>query len=108
MRPSFSAERGSILFEFITFVLFGQLLVFGSAMTILGELDQKLKVELAANQLARAGVLGKIDLLLPSLKSDYQLNDVNVTEISCNPNLFCLELVADSKSALGVSLKNAE
>lgn len=108
MRASFSAERGSILFEFITFVLFGQLLVFGSAMAILGELDQKLKVELTANQLARAGVLGKIDLLLPTLKSDYQLNELIVSEVSCSPDLFCLEIVADSRRALGVSLKNAE
>ena len=108
MQSSFNSERGSILFEFITFVLFGQLLVFGSAMAILGELDQKLKAELVANQLARAAVLGKIEPLLVSLKNDYQLNEVNVSEIPCMPELFCLQVVADARRSLGVSLRNAE
>ena len=107
MRSNFNSERGSILFEFISFVLFGQLLVFGSAMAILGELDQRLKAELVANQLARAGVLGKIDPMLVTLKNDYQLGEVTVSEVSCSPQLFCLEVVADSRRALGVSLRSA-
>jgi hypothetical protein len=108
VRPSFSAERGSILFEFITFVLFGQLLVFGSAMLILGELDQKLRVDLIANQLARAAALGRLDSLLQDLKNDYQLKDVRVSEVPCRAELLCLEVVADSRRSLGVSLRNAQ
>jgi hypothetical protein len=105
---SFKSEQGSILFEFITFVLFGQLIVFGSAMVILGELDQKLKLELFANQLARAAVLGKMDLLIPSLKLDYQLGEVEVSEISCAPELLCIEVVSDSRRSVGVSLRHAK
>lgn len=108
MLKNFNDERGSILFEFITFVLFGQLIVFGSSMSILGELDQKLKGELVANQLARAAALGKMDLLIPSLKSDYQLGDVKVLEVPCSPELLCLEVVSDSKRSFGVSLRNAQ
>ena len=76
--------------------------------TILGELDQELKLELAANQLARASVLGKTDPLLRTLKNDYQLNEVTITEIPCSPELLCIEVVADSRRSLGVSLRNGQ
>ena len=108
MRSSFDSERGSILFEFIAFVLLGQLFIFGASMTILGELDQKLKVDLLAHQLARAGAIGKVDSLLVSLQNDYLFSQVKLTEVPCNQELFCLKVVADSRAALGVSLRHAE
>jgi hypothetical protein len=108
VRLNFDSERGSILFEFIAFVLLGQLFIFGVTMTILGELDQELKVDLFAHQLARAGAIGKLDSLLMSLQNDYQLNQVKLTEVACNQELFCLEVVADSRSAQGVSIRHAE
>jgi hypothetical protein len=108
VRLSFDSERGSILFEFIAFVLLGHLFIFGATMTILGELDQELKVDLFAHQLARAGAIGKLDSLLVSLLNDYQLGHVKLTQVPCNQELFCLEVVADSRSALGVSLRHAE
>jgi hypothetical protein len=108
VRSSFDSEHGSILFEFIAFVLLGQLFIFGATMTILGELDQKLKVDLFAHQLARAGAIGNLDSLLVSLQNDYQLSQVKLIEVPCNQQLFCLEVVADSRTALGVSLRHAE
>jgi hypothetical protein len=108
VRSSFDSERGSILVEFIAFVLLGQLFIFGASMTILGELDQKLKVDLLAHQLARAGAIGKVDSLLVSLQNDYLLSQVKLTEVPCNQELFCLKVVADSRAALGVSLRHAE
>jgi hypothetical protein len=108
VRSSFDSERGSILVEFIAFVLLGQLFIFGASMTILGELDQKLKVDLLAHQLARAGAIGKVDSLLVSLQNDYLLSQVKLTEVPCNQELFCLKVVADSRAAMGVSLRHAE
>lgn len=103
---SFRSSSGSAIVEFITFILFAQLLVLGSSLQVSEWLDRKVKLELLASQLARAEALGRSEVLLPELVSDYQLAGANVQVLPCGKNFTCVSVSLGDLNARGVSLRN--
>lgn len=99
----FRDQHGSAVVEFLIFIVFGQLLVFAGAMQASEWMDRKLRLELFANQVARAESLGKSEPLLVALKEDYGLDGVVVTVDNCAKPLSCITAKLDELRAFGVS-----
>ena len=104
---NFREERGSTVVEFIAFVLIGQLLIFSGGMQVAESMDLKVRLELLANQAARALALGKADLLVNELKADYNLESAVVTAIRCPQVLACVRVSLGDLQSIGVSRINA-
>jgi hypothetical protein len=104
----FRNAEGSAVVEFLIFVVLGQLLVFSGGMHASQWMDKKLRLELFANQLARAHSLGKGDELILALKDDYGFGNVSVTYDSCSKPLFCITAQIEDLKAYGVSYNDAK
>ena len=101
----FSESEGSAIVEFIVFVLFGQLLVFAGSLQIAENIDQKVRLDLFASQLARAEAVGKAELLIEELRNDYRLPDAAVLPEDCPRRLVCLRVTSNGAEAIGMSVK---
>jgi hypothetical protein len=101
---SLKDDSGSAILEFIVFVLVGQLLIFSGAMVTAQSLDQKVRLELFASQMARATALGKPAALQEVLTHDYNLEGVTVAEAPCPGKIVCLVASLGESRANGVSL----
>jgi hypothetical protein len=88
------SERGSAILEFITFVLVGQLLVFGGSMAIANQLREKVELQLFAAQAARSLALAR-ELTLPE--------GVTVSGNECEGKLICVKVSKGALSVIGVS-----
>lgn len=105
MLPSkFLSERGSAILEFITFVLVGQLLILGLAVSTSMTLSHRAKLELFSATLARAISQGHPQLEA-ILRLDYQLPSALVRQISCKAEYVCLEVHDGQLSSVGVAKK---
>jgi hypothetical protein len=98
---------GSAVVEFIVFVLVGQMFVFSGGMQLAQWIDDKLKIELLAHQMARAIALGKGDLLLPELQQDYNFTQVEISELACGESLVCIVASSEKISSRGLSIRDA-
>ncbi|MFM2024068.1 MAG: hypothetical protein RLZZ56_81 [Actinomycetota bacterium] len=101
---SLKDESGSAILEFIVFVLVGQLLIFSGAMVAAQSLDQKVRLELFASQMARATALGKPEALQEVLTQDYNLEGVSVSAVPCPEQFVCLVASLGESRANGVSI----
>lgn len=104
---SLKGDSGSAILEFIVFVLLGQLLIFSGTMVTAQTLDQKVRLELFASQLARAAALGKTEVLQQALSEDYNLQGVSVAASTCQEQLVCLVVSLGESKANGVSVISA-
>ena len=102
----FNDSNGSALAEFLVFVVLGQILVLTGSMQANEWIDKKVRLELFAQQLARAESLGKANELFNVLKFDYRLQDATVKIDPCGTELVCLTAIDGAFRAYGVSLKN--
>lgn len=93
-RLKFKAEHGSALFEFITFILLGQLLVFGGSILLSSELTNKVELQVLASQTARNIAL-KQELSLPP--------DVTLIRDSCVQRVVCITLKLGNQTVSAVS-----
>ena len=91
---NFKSDSGSALLEFITFILIGQLFVFGGSMLISTELAQKVELQVLASQTARNIALNR-EATLPA--------DVTVVEGSCVARVICVTLRRGNQSVSAVS-----
>lgn len=105
-QPKYKCQSGSAVVEFIVFVLFGQLLVFSGGMQLASWVDAKLKLELAAHQVARGLSLGKGDLLLELANGNFGNDEIRVSEVDCNQALICIIARSGNLSAAGISVRN--
>jgi uncharacterized membrane protein affecting hemolysin expression len=101
----FRETAGSAVVEFIVFVLLGQMLVFSGGMQLAQWMDEKLKIELLSHQMARAMALGKGDRLLPELQQDYNLTEVQISELACGESLVCVSASSANLSSRGLSIR---
>lgn len=88
------SENGSALLEFITFILLGQLLVFGGSILISLELGKKVELQVLAGQTARNLALNR-DFVLPT--------DVLLVRDPCTPRVVCITLKQGSQTVSAVS-----
>lgn len=108
LRMRFRNSAGSAIVEFMIFVIFGQLLVFSGGLQASEWMDQKLRLELFANHLARAQSLGKEQELFDALADDYHFQNVTVTVNECGNSLSCVTAQIGDLKAFGVSFKDAK
>lgn len=90
------AESGSALFEFVVFVLLGQLLVFAGSMAIASEFSSKVELQIMASQAARNLALER----LPSIPSEVEL-----VRDSCSVRLICVTLKRGKQVVSAVSFQ---
>lgn len=93
-RLNIKPDSGSAVLEFITFILLGQLMVFGGSLLISSELAKKVELQVLAGQTARNIALNR-ELSLPA--------DVALVEDSCATRVVCISLKRGNQTVSAVS-----
>ena len=90
------SELGSAILEFITFVMVGQVVVFGATMALANQLSTKVELQIAAANAARSIALGR-DFQLPT--------NVSLSQSVCLPRLVCVTLSRGDEKVTSVSYR---
>lgn len=103
----FRTEVGSAVFEFIVAVALGQVLVLAVNLQTIESLDQKVRLELAAGQLARAQGLGRFPELLAALEREFGSGEFRAEIKPCSSGLICVAASLGKQTSFGVSYQSA-
>lgn len=97
MRPNhISSDAGSAILEFVSFVLVGQLLVFGGSFALATELTAKVELQILASQIAKT-LAQEAAITLPA--------GVEMIEKSCGSEIICVTFTQESRKVSAVSFR---
>lgn len=89
-------DLGSAILEFITFVLIGQLMVFGGSIALATELSSKVELQMMAATAARTIALGR----------EVQIqSNVSLVQAGCPARLVCVTLRRGEQKVSAVSYR---
>lgn len=89
-------DSGSAILEFITFVLIGQLMVFGGSIALATELSSKVELQMMAATAARTIALGR----------EVQIqSNVSLVQPDCPARLVCVTLSRGEQKVAAVSYR---
>ena len=89
-------DSGSAILEFITFVLIGQLMVFGGSIALATELSSKVELQILAATAARTIALGR-EVQVPS--------NVKIDQPDCPARLVCVNLSRGEQKVAALSYR---
>ena len=89
-------DSGSAILEFITFVMIGQLMVFGGSIALAAELSSKVELQMMAATAARTIALGR----------EVQIqSNVSLVQSGCPARLVCVTLSRGEQKVAAVSYR---
>ena len=90
------SDAGSAILEFITFVLIGQLMVFGGSIAISAQLSAKVELQLLASKVARGIALDR-QVQVPT--------QVSLVHAVCPARLVCVRVQSGEQIVTSVSYR---